>query len=441
MIIADTLSRGDYCLGFASKILFIFRSGVFGHADYAERYLGWRKLYYFSLLHYLLIGEKKGNLPNPFFDPDHFERELGSRCLADYLCDESFQRYSPSRFFDTQWYAAQNPDWRASAPHPFVHFWAKGFDAGRDPAKNFDIGFFKQAVMRDRPDKKAFCFELFAAKDADLPTNAAQLKDRRNLFYSQIELEVLRQADKARNRFLVFIQASRSSVLRCLGKSSVFDVAVNYYDRPESVSCNADYVLRQLGTKTTAIRKVLEQRPEIFLRYEAVLFLDDDIYISNADIEKLFTTMSTFGLDLAQASLSPDSSCHFEILKQPGAGSALTPLSAVEIMMPVISNRALRECGWVFAEGVSGWGIDLLLSAKVRERFGNTIALVGEAVARHEKEVDTLNGRYYRFLKANGIDATIEAGDIASRFHIDDTRDVISAHPEPLRDAIGRHSA
>ena len=94
--------------------------------------------------------------------------------------------------------------------------------------------------------------------------------------------------------------------------------------------------------------------------------------------------MVAYGLDLRRGRpLSPNSGCHFDILKQPNAGLALTPLTAVEIMMPVISNRALRECGWVFQEGGQRSGADLLLSAKVRERFGNTIALVGEAVARH----------------------------------------------------------
>jgi glycosyltransferase involved in cell wall biosynthesis len=392
-------------------------------------------MFYFSLLHYLLIGEKRGNLPNPFFDPNYFMQQSGSCHLSDYLCDQKFWRYSPSRFFDTQWYASHNY-WQATATHPFVHFWAHGFDEGRHPSKQFDITFFKKAVMRDRPDKKAFSFELFADGAPDLPWNATDLEERRNRFYSKVVLEVLRQSDRANYPYLVFVQASQSSNMPFLKSAHKFDVAVNYYDRTDIVPANADYVLRQIGTKTTAIRKILEERPDLFLRYDAVLFLDDDIAISTEDIEKLFTTMTNFGLDLAQASLSPDSGCHFDVLKQPMAGVALTPLTAVEIMMPVISNRALRECGWVFQEGISGWGIDLLLSANVREKFGNTIALVGKAVARHEKVVDTLNGRFYRFLKTHGIDATIEAGDIASRFNIDDTREVISVHPQPLRHSL-----
>ena len=151
----------------------------------------------------------------------------------------------------------------------------------------------------------------------------------------------------------------RSSV-PCIKKPRNFDVLINYYENPEVISPNADYVIRQTGTKTTAIRKILEERADIFLRYKAVLFLDDDIYISSSDIEKLFETMVAYGLDLcSKLSLSPNSGCHFDILKRPNAGLALTPLTAVEIMMPVISNRALRECGWVFQEGGQRMGASI----------------------------------------------------------------------------------
>jgi hypothetical protein len=422
------------------RLLFVLRSGVFTHADYAQRYLNSRDMYHFAFIHYLLVGEKRGNLPNPFFDPQYFKQKSGSCRLSDYLCDEAFWKYSPSPAFDTLWYASQNCGWQATARHPFIHFWAQGFDDGRNPSKEFDIAFFKKAVMRDRPDKKAFCFELFTAITPNFPWNSTQLKARRDVFYSKIVLDVLRCPKQVKSRFLVFVQVSGDSKVPFLNVARSFDVALNYYDGsnlPDNlVASEADYVIRQVGTKTTAIKSILEVRPEIFLSYEAVLFLDDDVSISTPDVEKLFNTMSTYGLDLAQASLSRESRCYFDVLKQPNPGTSLIPLTAVEIMMPVISSRALSECGWVFQEGMSGWGIDLLLSAKVRERFGNTIALVGDAVARHEQETDTVDGPFYRFLRTRGIDATIEMGDIAIRFDIDDTQKAIAIHHEPLRRSV-----
>src|ERR1700730_4126676 len=412
----------------------IKHSRIFMHEMYSENYLK-KKRHKLAILHYILIGEKRGYLRNPFFDPLYFKRESRGFGLADFLCNRKLWVYSPSPRFDSKWYISQNH--QITDLNPLVHFWTLGMDQGRAPSPIIDLRFVDRAVCRDRPDHRVWAVKLFAAGATDVPWNSQQLRERQDLFYSKIVLEVLREPNAAKNPFLVFVQANRSFDAPFVRHCRNFDVLVNYYDCVETISPSADYVLHQKGTKTTAIRKVLEQRPDILFRYKAILFLDDDISISITSIESLFETIDTCELDLVQASLSPESKCHFDILKQPNAGGALTPLTAVEIMMPVISARALHKCGWVFQEGISGWAIDLLLSAKVRESFGNTIALAGSVVACHEREVDTVNGAFYNFLKSHGIDATIEAGDIASRFDLDDSRGAISIHPEPL--CLTRH--
>src|ERR1700730_6620906 len=417
------------------KSYFAIKHGrIFLREMYAEHYLK-TKIHRFAILHYILVGEKRGYLPNPFFDPLYFKRESRGFTLADFLSIRKLWVCSPSSRFDSKWYISQNP--QITDLNPLVHFWTLGMDQGRDPSPIFDMRFFDRAVCRDRPDHRTWAFKLFAAGDTDVPWNSQQLRERQDLFYSKIVLEVMKEPKRAKNPFLVFVQANQSYDALFLKQRRNFDVLINYYDSADTISPYADYVLHQRGTKTTAIRKVLEQRPDILLGYKAVLFLDNDVSISITGIESLFETIDTCQLYLVQAALSPESECYFDILKQPNAGDALTPLSAVEIMMPVISARALRKCGWVFQEGISGWAIDLLLSAKVRENFGNTIALAGNVVARHEQEVDTVNGSFYSFLNRHGIDASIEARDIASRFDLDDSRRAISIHPEPL--CLTRH--
>jgi hypothetical protein len=423
---------------FLKSFFAIKHSCIFMREMYSEHYLNnylKTKRHRFVILHYMLIGERRGYLPNPFFDPLYFKMESRGFGLADFIRNRKLWVYSPSSRFDSQWYISQNP--QITDLNPLVHFWTLGMDQGRDPSPIIDMRFFDRAVCRDRPDHRTWAFKLFAAGTPDVPWNSQQLRERQDLFYSKIGLEVLREPAPAKNPYLVFVQANQSFDALFLKQWRNFDVLVNYYDSADTISPYADYVLHQKGTKTTAIRKLLEQRPDMLFVYKAILFIDDDISISAAGIESLFETIETCELDLVQASLSPESECHFDILKQPNAGDALTPLTAVEIMMPVISARALRKCGWVFQEGISGWAIDLLLSAKVRENFGNTIALVGNVVACHERDVDTVNGAYYNFLKRHGIDATIEAGDIASRFDLDDSRRAISIHPEPL--CLTRH--
>ena len=224
----------------------------------------------------------------------------------------------------------------------------------------------------------------------------------------------------ARHRHLVFVQAGRTFSAPYATRPGAYDLLLNFYEEPapEALAPEATICV-QPGTKVTAIRLLLEREPALLLAYESVLFLDDDITIDAATIDDLFATATREGLDIAQASLTPGSDCFFACLKQPEAGGAVRRLNAAEIMMPLVARRVLERCGWVFGEAVSGWALDMLLGAKVREAFGeDAIGLVGHAVARHDRAMDTANGRFYRFLRSRGIDAATEAGDLISRFEL-----------------------
>ena len=134
----------------------------------------------------------------------------------------------------------------------------------------------------------------------------------------------------------------------------------------ESVHPKADIAVVQAGTKTTAIRRLMELRPDLLLRYQAVLFLDDDVEIGAEGIEALFRAMAAEKLDLAQPALTADSATAYPFLKRPSAGAGVMRVSSVEIMAPALTRRALECANWVFAESVSGWGSDLLLGPAVR---------------------------------------------------------------------------
>ncbi len=414
----------------------IEKLGVFQAYCYKKAYLRDSTAHRIALLHYLLVGERRGNLPNAFFDPRYCGSSWrhGSKRLAfaEYLRSPSPSTPSPSANFDHQWYCAQNPDWQRGFSHPFLHFWHKGLFEGRDPAPHIDIAFFARAAGRGRPDVKIALYEALADKTASVPRNPRELRNRQDRFYERIELRYGCELSRPRYPFLVFVQASQGYRSELLSEARGFDLMLNFYDKSQDCPPEADYVFFQTGTKTTAIRKILEQRPDIFERYEAILFLDDDIEIDRAGAMRIFETMKKHNLDLVQASLTPDSSCYWDIIKHPPEGDALCPLSSIEIMMPAISRRALRECGWVFKEGVSGWAIDFLLSAQVRHRFGNKIALARNVIARHGRPTDAARGAFYEFLRKHGIDPNSEAACIAWRHGVDDSDRAISRHDQPL---------
>jgi hypothetical protein len=161
-----------------------------------------------------------------------------------------------------------------------------------------------------------------------------------------------------------------------------------------------------VGTKFTAMCQLINQRPALLASYDYILLLDDDIEIAQEGITRLFEVGTEHGLDLLQASLSPDSSCSHDVFLTRGR-PGLRPVSAVEIMMPVLSRRALAIAGHLFCQSVSGWGIDVVMAKLVREQGGRS-AVVDEIVARHTKPIDTTNGSYYRMLLGASIQADLE---------------------------------
>jgi hypothetical protein len=414
----------------------IEKLGVFQAYCYKKAYLSESTSHRIALLHYLLIGEHRGYAPNAFFDPKYYGilRQWNSKssAFAEYLRSNSPPTPSPSANFDHQWYCSQNPDWQDYFSHPFLHFWHKGVFEGRDPAPHFDIGFFTRAAGRGHPNIKIVLYEALTSETESVPLNAQELRKRQDKFYESITLRVERELTEPKYPFLVFVQASEGYRSELLDEPSEFDLMLNYYDEAEVWPATADYVLLQMGTKTTAIRKILEEQPEFFERYEAVLFLDDDVEIDRAGVMRLFQTMKKHNLDLVQASLTADSDCYFDIVKHPPAGSALCALTSVEIMMPAVSRRVLRELGWVFKEGISGWAVDFLLSAQVRQRYGNKIALIGDVMAKHDRPTDVDCGAFYQFLRKHDIDPNIEAGYIAWKYGVDDSAQAISRHDQPL---------
>lgn len=402
----------------------LLKSGLFMHKAYSRRYLRTGALRWLALAHYLIIGEKRGYWPNPFFDPAFFERRAKTRRLVEYYWRTPLWVHPTSAYFDSRWYLKTHSAELATNENPLQHFWLTGFDKGYNPSRRFDMAFFRRAIARDHKDRRNYAYDYLPDADLAAPLNSAELEERQKLFYAQIKLETLRRADSPQKRFLVFVQAGHNFEPPYDLATSSFDLLVNYYDGSDRLG-DTHYVFRQRGTKTTAIRKLLEECPEVLLGYEAVLFLDDDVILMQEEVDALFKTQETHKLDLLQASVAEDSDCFFPVLKQPEAGKGLRLISGIEIMMPIVSRRALQDCNFVFSETVSGWGVDTLLSAEVLKRYGKTIGLLGDVTAIHERPTDVEGNAFYQFLSRHGIDPTVEAGNIAMKFSLNDKMSAI----------------
>jgi hypothetical protein len=380
--------------------------------------------------HYALIGERLGYRPNAFFDPRYFRahaniaRDASQGLLELYLARPEPNAPSPSAEFDQGWYVSQNPDWAQSHPHPFLHFLERGLRAGRRPRPDIDVEFVRDITRGVKPrslEEAAFrVFDRTLGKgDMGPPLNGQELRARQDRFYADGRLRIEREAGHSDRNVLVFVQCGKGFDAAYLEEPRAYDVLLNYYHESD-VHPKADIAVVQAGTKTTAIRRLLELRPDLLLRYEAVLFLDDDVEIGAEGIEALFRAMAVEKLHLAQPALSADSATAYPFLKRPSAGPGVTRVSSVEIMAPALTRRALECAKWVFAESVSGWGVDLLLGPAVRSAFGpNSVGIVGPVAVRHAAPVDLSAGAFYAFLRRYGVDPGHEANRIAVDFGVE----------------------
>ena len=384
----------------------------------------------FAPVHYVLIGERLGYRPNAFFDPSYFRAHASiaqdaTRGLLDaYLAHPEPDAPSPSAEFDHCWYVSQNPDWSQTHPHPFLHFLEYGLRSGRRPRPDIDIEFVRDITRGVKPRSlEEASFRVFDRRlsegEMGPPLNGQELRARQDRFYAAGQLRIEREAGHSDRSVLVFVQCGRGFDAAYLAEPRAYDVLLNYYHESD-VHPKADIAVVQAGTKTTSVRRLLELRPDLLLRYRAVLFLDDDVEIGADGIESLFRAMTTEKLALAQPALTADSATAYAFLKKPSVGAGVTRASSVEIMAPALTRRALECAGWAFAELVSGWGTDLLLGPAVRFACGpNSVGIIGSVSVRHAAPVDLRAGAYYAFLRRYGVDPGHEANRIAVDFGVE----------------------
>jgi hypothetical protein len=384
----------------------------------------------FAPLHYALIGESRGYRPNAFFDPSWFRahaniaRDKTRGLLEAYLAHPEPNAPSPSAEFDHGWYVSQNPDWARSHPHPFLHFLEHGLHAGRRPRPDIDVEFVRDITRGVKPRSlEEASFRVFdrtlSEGEMGPPLNRQELRARQDRFYADGRLHIEREAAHPERNVLVFVQCGKGFDAPYLEEPRRYDLLLNYYHESD-VHPKADIAVVQAGTKTTSIRRLMELRPDLLLRYQAVLFLDDDVEIDAQGIEAFFRAMTAEKLDLAQPALSADSATAYAFLKRPSVSAGVMRVSSVEIMAPALTRRALEGAKWAFAESVSGWGSDLLLGPAVRSAFGpNSVGVVGSVAVRHAAPVDLRAGAFYAFLRHYGVDPGHEANRIAVDFGVE----------------------
>ena len=173
---------------------------------------------------------------------------------------------------------------------------------------------------------------------------------------------------------------------------SIFVSAKCIYDSPALRATGINHAL-------TCHRKLLEH-------YDHILFIDDDLGFKHENIDLLFDLAVENNLDLFQPSVAVGSQCVWpDLFKQ--TGQKFREVTAVEIMMPGFSRRALELCAPLFGQSVSGFGLDFACSEKIREA-GWKCGVIDAVAAEHNEIIDEKGGAYYEFMRALGINQKLE---------------------------------
>lgn len=357
------------------------------------------------------------------FDSEFYAAQGG--CSADGLAhyvEAGWQAgLDPTPFFCTRWYGWQNPDWRNGYPHPYAHYLDRGCLENRDPSPFVDMIRYAQfSAAADGAGRYRAILAGRRSPALGVYGCVADLTAQQDRFRDAIRVMAIRPrlAAPPRRNLVVLQKGLGTWHGDWADAARNWDLLVNYYDARAVSTDFGELAFAQKGTKFTAMANLWRLHAEVFLPYENVLFLDDDIDVSAETLNAFFDTATALGLDLAQMSLTSDSHCIWPALFHDPSSPGYRLVNAVEIMMPMLSHRALRMLAPSFSESVSGFGLDLLWGKRVAEAGGKA-AIIDKVQAAHRKPIDDGQGAYYAYLRANMINPKAELWHLIQSHDLD----------------------
>ena len=356
------------------------------------------------------------------FDPSFYllqnpeVESFGLDPLSHYLERGGFEGRNPNPLFDSRWYLSTHLKGVVGC-NPLIHYLKVGSRLGLDPHPLFDSCCYGLGIAEDLSETTLLEHFLSTGKEsaAGAYISLEALRAMQTRFYNRCRVEILEDRRMRPKRWAVFLQAGQRSMDAewLTNSEKPWDLLVNFYDESFDRCMPLDVRIHQsLGTKFSGIHRLIESQSDFLDPYDYVFLLDDDIRVSEAAITQLFMTVDALGLDLAQPSLLEGSYGTWDLLFQ-RQGSIGRFVNAVEIMMPILSRRALRQGRYLFGRTVSGWGLDFALGQEVRRCYGERSVGVIDAIGfSHERPIDPKGGAYYRMLRDHGLSALVEERSI-----------------------------
>lgn len=189
---------------------------------------------------------------------------------------------------------------------------------------------------------------------------------------------------------------AKSCIISAVGKGSFhkswvdqlnkeYDLHLLVYDDSyDAYKNDSAFVIRAEGKKFKLIFQYLNENRHLLEKYDYYYFPDDDIFIDDVNIRRLFKYMADFCLAIAQPALTSSFFTHPITVKQ--SNSILRYTNFVEVMQPCFSNEALKKVMFTFNENLSGWGMDYHWGELVDYKKCN-MAIIDDITSVHTRHV------------------------------------------------------
>jgi hypothetical protein len=331
-----------------------------------------------------------------------------------------FRELQSSGYFDKSWYRLAYKNEIENPNDLLLDYIQAGIPKGRDPNPYFNTILYlrehdvlpEQALLHFLRSGRATASGAYRDEQALLTAQQA--------FRAQVETVLTADRRASAKPFAVYLQCGVGSVWENWqpSQNQPWHLLVNHYDPTYAGKIPCDVEFRQSGTlpgtKFTSFYTLMDKHPHILDIYEYILLLDDDVLYKNGDIEQLFSIVQQHGWEIAQASLSTDSQCSFQVFFNPNRGG-WRQANGIEIMMPVYSTRILNKVKELLSQSISGWGFDAALSM-VAAKEGFHAAVVDDIIARHTKPINADIGQYYQMLHQAQIYPEIEFTHLQKKY-------------------------
>lgn len=331
-----------------------------------------------------------------------------------------YSEIQSSGYFDEDWYRLAYKNEIEYPDDLLLDYIKAGIPNGRDPSPYFNTILYRRE--HDVPPEKALVHFLRSGKPiaSGAYRDAQALLAAQQAFRAQTETVLIADRRTSAKPFAVYLQCGIDALWESwmTRLNQPWHLLINHFDSTYAGKIPCDVEFHQNGglpgTKFTSFNSLLERYPHILEPYEYIFLLDDDVYIDNYDISRLFSAIQQQGWEMAQPSLSPDSFCSFPVFFNRST-NRWRQVNGVEVMMPVYSARILGSIKELIVQSISGWGFDAALSVMAGEQ-GFRSVVVDDVVAQHTRLVNADIGQYYQMLHRAQIYPEIEFTHLQKKY-------------------------